>query len=66
MRKPILSICIPTYNRAQFAYAAAKNILDGWAGDEIEVVVSDNHSIDNTQELLRGIDDSRLKYFRNE
>lgn len=43
MRKPILSICIPTYNRAQFAYAAAKNILDGWAGDEIEVVVSDNH-----------------------
>lgn len=66
MKKPILSICIPTYNRAQFAYAAAKNILDGWAGDEIEVVVSDNHSIDNTQELLRGIDDSRLKYFRNE
>lgn len=66
MKKPILSICIPTYNRAEFACAAAKHLLENWEGDEIEVIISDNHSDDNTQELIGTINDRRLKYFRND
>ena len=66
MKNPILSICIPTYNRAEFAYAAAKHLLENWEGEEIEVVISDNHSDDNTQELIGTITDKRLKYFRND
>ena len=66
MKKPVLSICIPTYNRGEFAYAAAKHLLDNWAGDEIEVVISDNNSEDNTQQLIESIKDCRLKYYRNE
>lgn len=66
MKKPILSICIPTYNRGEFAYAAAKHILDNWYTDEIEVVISDNHSKDNTKQLIESIRDSRLKYYRND
>lgn len=66
MKKPILSICIPTYNRGEFAYAAAKHLLDNWGGDEIEVVISDNNSQDNTQQLIKSIKDCRLKYYRND
>lgn len=66
MKKPILSICIPTFNRAQFAYEAALHALNAWDGSEIEVVVSDNGSGDNTQALLSQITDPRLKYYRNE
>lgn len=66
MNKPILSICIPTFNRGQFAYDAANTILSAWPGDEIEVVVSDNNSPDNTQNLMERIIDPRFHYFRNE
>ena len=65
MERPVLTICIPTYNRAQFVCDAVHHILSSWAGNEIEIVVSDNHSADNTQELLSGIQDSRFKYYRN-
>lgn len=66
MANKILSVCIPTYNRGRFAFEAAMHILNNWQGDEIEVVVSDNHSEDDTEELLKSIKDSRLRYFRND
>lgn len=66
MKNPILTICIPTYNRAKFAYEAAINLLNKWDGDEIEVLISDNHSEDNTEELISTIKDQRLSYYRND
>lgn len=66
MKKPILTICIPTYNRAKFAYEAAINLLSKWEGDEIEVLISDNHSEDNTKELISSIKDNRLSYYCND
>ena len=59
MRK-ILSICIPVYNGGWLACQYIKEILM-YEEDDIEVVVSDNASTDNTLELLREIDDDRLK-----
>jgi len=56
----ILSICIPVYNGGDRAYRYIKEIL-AYEKDDIEVVVSDNASTDNTVELIRGIDDNRLK-----
>lgn len=61
----IMSFCIPTYNRAEIVYECVTNILK-YPGDEIEVVVSDNASPDNTKKLLDTITDPRFRYSRNE
>ena len=66
MQNPILSVCIPTYNRGEFAKEATERLLVAWPGDEIEVVVSDNCSEDNTEALMKMIKDPRLSYYRNE
>ena len=56
----ILSICIPVYNGGEMAYQHIKEILT-YENDDIEVVVSDNASTDNTLELLNEIEDERLR-----
>lgn len=48
---PVLSICIPTWNRAG-RLAAMLDVLEPFLGDEIELVVSDNGSTDKTREVL--------------
>ena len=65
MKQLILSICIPTYNRAEIVYECVQNCLK-LESDEIEVVVNDNCSTDNTKELLSTITDERFHYFCNE
>jgi glycosyltransferase involved in cell wall biosynthesis len=53
MKRPLLSICIPTYNRASMLEVTLENILGQTGGhSEVEVVVSDNASTDHTQEVL--------------
>ena len=61
-----LSICIPTYNRARFIPDAIDSILSQ-ATDEVEIVVSDNASTDNTQDIIVEYQKSNknLKYFRH-
>ena len=46
-----LSVCIPTYNRAAFIGETLKSILLQ-GGDQIEVVVMDGASTDNTAEVV--------------
>lgn len=62
--KPFFSICIPTYNRGKIVYDTVCNALQS-DRDDIEVVVSNNCSTDDTEELLMTITDSRFKYFKN-
>lgn len=53
MKKPLLSICIPTYNRCEClkksieSIISQKEFLDG----SVEIVISDNVSSDGTQQL---------------
>lgn len=51
---PLLSICIPTRNRAEHLAATLRSIVeqDGFAEAGMEVVVSDNCSTDGTQALV--------------
>jgi len=65
MKKPIISFCIPTYNRAKRVLKCVTHILQ-YRGDEIEIVVSSNASNDNTLELLEEITDKRLKVYSNQ
>jgi len=64
-KNPVISFCIPTYNRANRVFACVTHILK-YPHDKIEVVVSDNASTDNTKELLSGIKDKRLTAYSNE
>lgn len=47
-----LSFCIPTYNRAMYLRETLASIIDQ-ADDSIEIVISDNASTDNTEEVVR-------------
>lgn len=59
-----LSFCIPTYNRAQSVYRLVTDILS-CTDPDIEVVVLDNGSTDDTVNVLQKITDSRLSVFSN-
>lgn len=65
----MLSICIPTYNRADYLKATLNNITsDDAFGPEIEVVISDNASTDHTGQVAEEFTAkySNIRYFRNE
>lgn len=59
-----LSICIAAYNRGYELYEKITNIL-AYSGDDVQIVVADNASTDNTVELLRQIQDKRVKLITN-
>ena len=67
MSTPSLSICIATLNRARFLKETLDSIL-GQASDEVEVVIVDGASTDNTEEVVRGFQQrfSRIRYIRRE
>src|SRR5579864_6892264 len=61
-----LSICIPTYNRANLIGATLDSIL-AQITDECEIVISDNASTDNTEEVVAAYASrcARIRYNRN-
>jgi O-antigen biosynthesis alpha-1,3-abequosyltransferase len=64
---PKLSICIPTYNRAPYLPTALESFATQITGrDDIEIVVSDNASTDETREVVRSFEQRlpHLRYFR--
>jgi glycosyltransferase involved in cell wall biosynthesis len=62
---PLLSFCIPTYNRVGSVLPLVRRVLES-SSSEIEVVVSDNGSTDDTLTQLATIHDPRLVIIRNE
>lgn len=54
--QPILTICIPTYNRAKdLEYNLSlleKYIKEGDLSDKVQLLISDNHSTDNTSKVI--------------
>ncbi len=51
-KRPLLSVCIPTYNRAEYLNQTLKSIVESDCFDEkTEIVVSDNCSNDNTEDI---------------
>ena len=60
----LLSICIPTYNRASRVTALVKRILE-CESQEFLVEITDNASTDNTVRELSSISDERVVLYRN-
>ena len=68
-KKPILSICIPTYNRSRFLAQALSSIAscENFDFSEVEICVSDNHSADATAVVVKKFSgDLKIKYFCQE
>lgn len=60
----ILSICIPTYNRPKVLLNSINHSSINNYSD-YEIVITDNSNNDETQDMLKQINDNRIKYFRN-
>ncbi len=57
---PLLSIVVPTFNRASLVLRAVSSCLRQGAG-EFQIVVVDDASTDGTLEVLDGVKDSRVR-----
>lgn len=64
MARPFFSIIIPTYNRAKFLKATIAITLKQTFQD-FEIVISNNCSTDETEEVVLSFNDPRIRYFRN-
>lgn len=60
---PLLTVVIPTHNRARYATHAIRSVLAIDAGD-LDLIVHDTSEDDELERFARGIDDSRLHYVR--
>lgn len=59
----LVSVVIPTYNHAHFLDRAIRSVLDQ-TYKNVEVLVIDNHSQDNTDEVVFGFSDSRIRLLK--
>ena len=66
--KCLISICIPTYNRASYLDHAIKSIIENCDDLDIELVVSNNASTDNTTEIVSKyqLEYPFIKYYIND
>jgi glycosyltransferase involved in cell wall biosynthesis len=62
---PIVSVIIPTYNRALLIGRAIQSVLDQSCAD-FELLVVDDASTDDTEQVVSGYEDSRIRYVRHE
>lgn len=64
MPRPLITIAIPNFNYGRYLKLAIDSALASGRQD-IEVVVADNCSTDNSREILESYSDSRLRVFNH-
>jgi glycosyltransferase involved in cell wall biosynthesis len=62
--QPLLTVGIPTYNSACFLPDAIASIMKQGVED-LEILIIDNASEDNTEDVVRALHDDRIRYIRN-
>lgn len=61
--KPFFSVVMPTRNRAKLLPTAIESVLQQ-DFEDFELIISDNFSEDNTQEVVSSFDDRRIRYVK--
>lgn len=61
---PKVSVCIPTYNRANYLIYSINSVLRQTYTD-FELIICDDGSTDNTAEIVAQINDNRIYYLRH-
>jgi glycosyltransferase involved in cell wall biosynthesis len=62
--EPLLTIAIPTFNSAHFLPDAVASIIRQGL-DDFEILIGDNASEDNTEEVVRSFENPHIRYIRN-
>ncbi len=61
--EPLVSVIIPTYNRAEYLQQAIASAINQ-TYQNIEIIVSDNCSPENPQEIIEAFKDTRIRFWR--
>jgi glycosyltransferase involved in cell wall biosynthesis len=64
LQRPLVSVIIPTYNRAYLVTDAIDSVLNQ-TYKNFELLVVDDYSTDNTKDVVETYSDSRIKYLIN-
>lgn len=64
-KQPLVSVVLPTYNRAHLIVKSIETVLEQ-SYKNLELIVVDDCSTDNTRQRVKDIKDSRLKYIKIE
>ena len=60
-----VSVIIPTHNRAELLCFTVKSVMNQTFQD-FEIIIVDDASTDNTEEIVNSLRDKRIKYIRHE
>lgn len=63
MKREKISVIIPTYNRADCIEKSIRSVLEQTYRD-FELIIVDDGSSDNTQDVVNSIDDERIRYVK--
>ena len=64
MKNNKISIIIPTYNRGDLIERALKSVLEQDYHD-LEVIIVDDCSTDHTEEVVKSLNDTRIKFIKH-
>ncbi|WP_392478274.1 glycosyltransferase family 2 protein [Nostoc sp. C110] len=64
-QQPLVSVIIPTYNRPDYLKQAIASAIKQ-TYQNIEIIVSDNCSLENPQALVASFGDSRIRFWRHQ
>jgi glycosyltransferase involved in cell wall biosynthesis len=64
MTSPLVSVCIPTFNRGHLLQQALESAVTQTLRN-LEILVVDDCSDENITSIVHGINDARVRYYRN-
>lgn len=65
IKGPLVSVCIPSFNMSKYIAVALKSVINQ-TYNNLEIIVMDNASSDNTGLLVNEFRDERIHYYKNE